>query len=138
MSTEPTDIRLTLQPESRVELIDVSERVKEKDEHFFDEYRKSAYASHHTTAGFFEQSFARRLKHDPEALEKYVGSFRKLFPPDADYRHDQMELRDELSEAQKLVEPKKCRFPPDLYRCRTRELRHVSQRTKVTSLLRGP
>jgi thiamine phosphate synthase YjbQ (UPF0047 family) len=106
MSTEPTDIRLTLQPESRVELIDVSERVKEKDEHFFDEYRKSAYASHHTTAGFFEQSFARRLKHDPEALEKYVGSFRKLFPPDADYRHDQMELRDELSEAQKLVEPK--------------------------------
>jgi len=106
MPTEPTDIRLTLQPESRVELIDVSERVKEKDEAFFESYRKSAYASHHTTAGFFEQSFARRLKHDPEALEKYVGSFKKLFPPDADYRHDQMELRDELSDAQKLVEPK--------------------------------
>ncbi len=106
MPTEPTDIRLTLQPESRVELIDVAESVKEKEEHFFDKYRKSAYASHHTTAGFFEQSFARRLKHDPVALEKYVGSFKKLFPPDADYRHDQMELRDELSEAQKLVEPK--------------------------------
>ncbi|MGB1048306.1 MAG: hypothetical protein ACPG3U_01330 [Rhodothermales bacterium] len=106
MPTEPTDIRLTLQPESRVELIDVAESVKEKEEHFFDNYRKSAYASHHTTAGFFEQSFARRLKHDPVALEKYVGSFKKLFPPDADYRHDQMELRDELSEAQKLVEPK--------------------------------
>lgn len=106
MPKEPTDIRLTLQPESRVELIDVSEQVKEKEEHFFDEYKKSAYASHHTTAGFFEQSFARRLKHDPAALEKYVGSFKKLFPPDADYRHDQMELRDELSDAQKLIEPR--------------------------------
>lgn len=106
MPTEPTDIKLTLQPESRVELIDVSERVKQQEEHFFDAYRKSAYASHHTTAGFFEQSFARRLKHNPEALEKYVGSFQKLFPPEADYQHDQMELRDELSEAQKLVEPR--------------------------------
>lgn len=106
MPAKPTDIRLTLQPESRVELIDVSEQVKEKDAEFFESYRKSAYASHHTTAGFFEQSFARRLKHDPEALQKYVGSFKKLFPPEADYRHDQMELRDELSDAQKLVEPR--------------------------------
>ena len=106
MPTEPTDISITLEPASRVELIDVSERVTEKDSTFFESYRKSAYASHHTTAGFFEQSFARRLKHDPEALEKYLGSFRSLFPPNADYRHDQMELRDELSDAQKLVEPK--------------------------------
>jgi thiamine phosphate synthase YjbQ (UPF0047 family) len=106
MATQPTDIRLTLKPESRLELIDVSERVEAESGDFFDVYRKSAYASHHTTAGFFEQSFARRLKHDPEALEKYVGSFKKLFPPNADYRHDQMELRDELSDAQKLVEPR--------------------------------
>ena len=106
MASQPTDIKLTLQPTSRLELIDVAERVRDQDADFFDEYRKSAYASHHTTAGFFEQSFARRLKHDPEALEKYVGSFKKLFPPEADYRHDQMELRDELSEEQKLVEPR--------------------------------
>lgn len=106
MSEQPTDIKLTLKPESRVELINVAERVTEQDADFFDVYRKSAYASHHTTAGFFEQSFARRLKHDPEALEKYVGSFKKLFPPEADYRHDQMELRDELTEEQKLVEPR--------------------------------
>lgn len=106
MSAKPTDIQLTLQPQSRVELINVAERVQEQDGEFYESYRKSAYASHHTTAGFFEQGFARRLKDDPQALEKYVGSFKKLFPPDADYLHDQMELRDELSEAQKEVEPR--------------------------------
>lgn len=106
MASNPTDIQLSITPESRVSLIDVSERVEKENAEFFHEYRKSAYASHHTTAGYFEQSFARRLKDDPEALEAYVGSFKKLFPPNADYRHDQMELRDELSEEQKLVEPK--------------------------------
>ncbi len=106
MASKPKDITLSITPETRVDLIDVTERVTNENGDFFDEYRKSAYASHHTTAGYFEQSFARRLKDNPEALEAYVGSFKKLFPPDADYRHDQMEFRDELSDEQKLVEPK--------------------------------
>ncbi|MBT4051903.1 MAG: hypothetical protein HOE73_02325 [Bacteroidetes Order II. Incertae sedis bacterium] len=106
MAANPKDITLSIRPESRVDLIDVSERVTNEKEDFFEEYQKSVYASHHTTAGYFEQSFANRLKNDPGALEAYVGTFKKLFPPNADYRHDQMELRDELSDAQKLVEPK--------------------------------
>ncbi|MDA0682990.1 MAG: hypothetical protein O3A57_01055 [Bacteroidetes bacterium] len=106
MASTPTDVQLSIIPESRVSLIDVSERVEKEKAEFFQEYRKSAFASHHTTAGYFEQSFARRLKDDPETLEAYVGSFKKLFPPNADYRHDQMEFRDELSDEQKLVEPK--------------------------------
>lgn len=106
MASEPTDIQLSIRPESRVALIDVTERAEAEKPGFRDEYRKTAYASHHTTAGYFEQSFARRMKDDPDALEAYVGSFKKLFPPNADYRHDQMHLRDELSDEQKLVEPK--------------------------------
>jgi thiamine phosphate synthase YjbQ (UPF0047 family) len=106
MASKPTDITLSITPETRVDVINVSDRITKENEHFFDSYDKSAFASHHTTAGYFEQSFANRLKNSPEALEAYVGSFKKLFPPNADYRHDQMELRDELSEEQKLVEPK--------------------------------
>ncbi len=106
MAAKPKDITLSIQPQSRVDVIDVSEMVRDEKEDFFDAYKKSVYASHHTTAGYFEQSFARRLKDNPEALEAYVGSFRKLFPANADYHHDRMELRNELSEAQKQVEPK--------------------------------
>ncbi len=105
-SKKPTDITLSISPESRVDVINVSDRVKKENEHFFDEYEKAAFASHHTTAGYFEQSFAKRLKNDPEALEAYLGSFQKLFPANADYSHDQMELRNELTEEQKLVEPR--------------------------------
>ena len=106
MASKPTDITLAITPETRVDLINVSERVKKENEAFFETYEKSAFASHHTTAGYFEQSFANRLKNNPEALEAYLTSFKKLFPPNADYRHDQMDLRDELTDEQKLVEPK--------------------------------
>ena len=106
MASKPTDITLAITPETRVDLINVSERVKKENEAFFETYEKSAFASHHTTAGYFEQSFANRLKNNQEALEAYLTSFKKLFPPNADYRHDQMDLRDELTDEQKLVEPK--------------------------------
>jgi len=106
MPTEPKDITLSVQPESRFDVIDVAERVRAEQEDFFQSYERSTFTSYHTTAGYYEQSFVNRLKNNPEALEAYVGSFKKLFPPDADYRHDNMELRDELSEEQKLVEPK--------------------------------
>jgi len=106
MAAKPKDITLSIQPQSRVDVIDVSEMVRDNKEDFFDAYKKSVYASHHTTAGYFEQGFARRLKDNPEALQAYVGSFRKLFPANADYQHDRMEMRDELSDAQKQVEPK--------------------------------
>ncbi len=106
MKREPSEITLELEPEHRVDVIDVSKRIVEADPDFFDGYRKSTYLSYHTTAGYFEQPFCDRLKNDPQALEDYVGSFQKLFPPEADYRHDRMELRDELTDEQKLTEPK--------------------------------
>ena len=41
-----------------------------------------------------------------ERLGSFLGIFQHLFPPDANYQHDKMHLRDELSDDQKLVEPK--------------------------------
>ncbi|HZT76127.1 MAG TPA: hypothetical protein VFA27_05685, partial [Vicinamibacterales bacterium] len=37
---------------------------------------------------------------------KFFGSFHALFPQNAEYKHDKMELRTELTEAQKKVEPR--------------------------------
>ena len=106
MPSNPSEITLSLTPESRIDVIDVSKRVKKERDTFFDEFKKSVFCSYHTTAGYFEQSFCNRLKNNPDALHAYVGSFKRLFPPDANYRHDQMDLREELSEEQRLVEPK--------------------------------
>ena len=106
MANEPAEVTLELEPERRVDVIDVSQLVSERFPGFFEDYEKSLFCSYHTTAGYFEQSFVNRLGHNPQAVEAFVGSFTKLFPADAGYRHDQMHLRDELSEEQKEVEPR--------------------------------
>lgn len=105
MAQDPAEITLEVQPDSRVDVIDVKALVQEKEADFFDGFEKSVYCSYHTTAGYFEQSLAHRLGDNPEAFEAFVGSFGKLFPAGAGYRHDQMDLRDELSDEQKIVEP---------------------------------
>ncbi len=102
---EPRELTLELVPEERVQVIEISQQVAAQDEAFA-EYTRAAYCSHHTTAGFLEQNFQSRLNHSADTVETFVTAFRKLFPPDADYRHDKMELRDELSEEQKEVEPR--------------------------------
>jgi hypothetical protein len=106
MAQEPQEITLDLQPESRIDVIDISQRIESMEPGFLDEFQKTAYTSYHTTAGYFEQVFAKRLGNNKEALQAYVDSFRGLFPEGAAYRHDQMELRQELSEDQKVVEPR--------------------------------
>lgn len=105
MADTPHEISLALSPRARVDLIDVSEVIREQNPGFFDLFERSVYFSHHTTAGYFEQSLCNRLKNDREALQAFVGGFQRLFPENADYQHDRMNLRTELSEEQKLVEP---------------------------------
>jgi len=39
-------------------------------------------------------------------MRSYITAFQQLFPTNANYRHDVMELRNELSEAQRQIEPK--------------------------------
>jgi thiamine phosphate synthase YjbQ (UPF0047 family) len=101
----PAEKTLEVVPESRVTLIDVKQRVVEEIDGFED-YSKAVYCSHHTTAGYFEQPLLTRLEHCPDTLTSFVGAFRKLFPEDAGYRHDELHLREELSEAQRRVEPR--------------------------------
>ncbi len=101
----PAEVQLAIKPEARFQLIDVNERVRQEMESF-EQYPKAAYCSLHTTAGYLEQGLSRRLKDNPESVSSFIGLFHNLFPPEADYQHDQLHLRDELSDAQKLVEPR--------------------------------
>lgn len=101
----PTEVSLKIQPEERFQLIDINRLVQAQDESF-ETFSKAVYVSYHTTAGYLEQNFCSRLKDDSESVGTYLETFQKLFPPDADYRHDQMDLREELSVSQRLVEPR--------------------------------
>jgi thiamine phosphate synthase YjbQ (UPF0047 family) len=46
-----------------------------------------------------------RLAARPDGVGRYLDTFRAVFPESAGYRHDQLDLRNELDDAQKLVEP---------------------------------
>ena len=102
----PTALTVTLTPRSRCEAIDVAALVRERFGDALDGYRKAAYCSLHTTAGYLEQGLAARLEHRDDRLTPFIRAFSGLFPPDADYRHDRLDERRELSPEQRSCEPK--------------------------------
>jgi thiamine phosphate synthase YjbQ (UPF0047 family) len=102
----PAELRLTLAPRRRFEAIDVNRRIAEQAGDVLRRYQRAFYCSFHTTAGYLDQSLSARLRHDRDGLSQFFGSFNTLFPPGGDYRHDRMELRAELSEAQREIEPR--------------------------------
>jgi hypothetical protein len=106
MSSAPTEIRLTLSPSRRFEAIDVNERIAFDAGDLLHRYRKTLYCSLHTTAGYLDQSLAGRMHHHHGRLAQFFDAWHAVFPPDAAYRHDQMDLRSELSDEQKEVEPR--------------------------------
>lgn len=106
MSSTPVEIVLDLTPRSRLDVIDVSKHVAERFSGFASRYRRSLYVSHHTTAGYLEQSLCARMNHDRKSLEGYLQAFQELFPPDAGYRHDELHLRSELTEEERETEPR--------------------------------
>jgi hypothetical protein len=69
-------------------------------------HRRALYTSFHTTAGYLDQSLCVRLHHNHDLVSQFFRAFSALFPQGGEYRHDQMHLRSELSDAQKIVEPK--------------------------------
>lgn len=74
-----------------------------------DTFPRALYCSYHTTAGYLDQSVAARLvqtKATPAGIQSYMAVFRSLFPEGAGYRHDELSLRDELTEHEKEREPK--------------------------------
>ncbi len=104
-SAPPFELTLRLRPGSRVDVIDVTKEVEAAVGDRLSSRRRALYCSHHTTAGYLEQSLCARLRHDPDALDRFIRAFGQLFPPDADYQHDRLDLRHELSDEQRRTEP---------------------------------
>ena len=105
MASKTAEVTLELEPETRLAVIDVSQQLVDHHGEALAPYRKHLYCSYHTTAGYLEQSLCARMQHRRESVEALVQSTQKLFPAGASYHHDQMHLRTELTEEQKLVEP---------------------------------
>ena len=105
MPSGPTELRLTLAPQRRFEAIDVNTRLARTAGDILRRHDRALYCSLHTTAGYLDQSLSVRLRSN-RRLSQFFQSFRDLFPQGAEYRHDQMELRTELTAAQKKVEPR--------------------------------
>ena len=99
------ELKLDLTPATRFDLINVTKLVRQEYGEVLTRYRKALYHSYHTTAGYFEQRFCARLNHNRDSLQAFVQSFQKLFPPNANYQHDKLHLRKELSEEQRREEP---------------------------------
>lgn len=102
----PFEATLRIKPASRVDLIDVRGRLREEFGSDFTRYPKAFYISDHTTAGYLDQRLAEVLNHDGRNIQNYLEVFQKLFPPDAGYVHDKLQLRTELSDKQRAVEPR--------------------------------
>ena len=106
MASTPAEIRLTLNPSRRFEAIDVNERINAQAGDVLRRYDRTLYCSLHTTAGYLDQSLAGRMHHHHGRLAQFFDAWHALFPADADYGHDQMELRSELTDEQKETEPR--------------------------------
>ncbi|MBA3270216.1 MAG: hypothetical protein H0T71_06855, partial [Acidobacteria bacterium] len=106
MSHRPTDLKLTLAPQRRFEAIDVNRRIAAEAGDVLRRHQRALYCSFHTTAGYLEQSLSARMHHRQDLLSQFFRAFHALFPQGGEYHHDRMELRSELSDAQKVVEPR--------------------------------
>jgi hypothetical protein len=103
---QPREITLTLVPQARFDVIDVAQRIAAEGGDALRPYRKALYCSFHTTAGYLEQSLCARLRYRREQVAPFIRAFQTLFPPGADYRHDQLQLRTELTEEERRLEPR--------------------------------
>lgn len=106
MSAPPVEFSLELRPEARFDVIDVAQRMASQFGDVLSQRKKALYCSYHTTAGYFEQSLVSRFNHSRERLDGFLKAFHGLFPPNADYEHDKIHLRDDLSDAQRITEPR--------------------------------
>lgn len=106
MPQTPSQITLELRPQQRIEVIDISKRISDEFGDFLGQYRNALYCSFHTTAGYLEETISAKLRHRLERVSPFIRTFQNLFPPEANYQHDKLQLRTELSEEQRQVEPK--------------------------------
>jgi thiamine phosphate synthase YjbQ (UPF0047 family) len=102
---QPFATTLELNPTSRFDLIDVSAVINRVHGDVLAGFRRVLYCSHHTTAGYLEQRLAHRMRDLPENFDPFIRAFQQLFPRGAGYRHDDLELRAELSNEERRREP---------------------------------
>lgn len=105
MATQPLEINLDIDPQHRFEIIDVAALLRHEAGDVLDGFRKVVYCSLHTTAGYLEQGVCARLGHSRKQLDPLFRAIQKIFPHDAGYLHDCIQLRDELSASEKEREP---------------------------------
>ena len=106
MQAVPQVISLDITPSARFDIINISQLILDRLMVECALYRKATYTSFHTTAGYLDQSLVSRLRYEKKRIAAYINAFKKLFPSQADYFHDQMELRGELSDLERTLEPK--------------------------------
>jgi thiamine phosphate synthase YjbQ (UPF0047 family) len=102
----PVELDLRLQPQARYDVIDVRRAAREQHGEALEGFPRGLYCSYHTTAGFLEQSLAARLGYSRQYVDPFIGMFQQVFPEEADYSHDQLDRRSELSEDEKQKESK--------------------------------
>ena len=105
MAPQPVELNLTIRPQRRFAIIDIAELIREQVGDELRPFRKAAYCSLHTTAGYIEQGMCARLGHSRKQIDPFIRAIKKIFPYNAGYFHDRMQLRDELSEGEKEKEP---------------------------------
>ena len=101
----PSELRLNLAPKRRFEAIDVTARIRQNSD-LLRRHQRALFSSLHTTAGYLDRSLALRMNHSQDLLSQFFHAFRSLFPEGAEYRHDQIDLRTELTDEQKVIEPR--------------------------------
>jgi thiamine phosphate synthase YjbQ (UPF0047 family) len=105
MATRPLELELELSPKSRYDAIDVAGHIRRERGDLLHDYQSVLYCSHHTTAGYMDQRLATRLQDSRDLVDPFIRRFQRLFPREAGYRHDEMQLRTELSEEERRFEP---------------------------------
>ena len=101
----PLELAIEVRPRARLDVIDVRARSAELHGPALDDFQRCLYASFHTTAGYLPQSLAARLTSKTDAVGPYLDFIRTVFPESAGYKHDQLELRHELTPEQRATEP---------------------------------
>ena len=89
-----------------MDVIDVNQRVEQEANGLLQRHSKALYCSYHTTGGYLEETICNRLDRCQDQVHEFLAPFRELFPFGADYRHDQLHLRKELSPEQRRTEPR--------------------------------
>jgi thiamine phosphate synthase YjbQ (UPF0047 family) len=102
----PIEIRFEITPNTRFDLIDIRKQAACCSD-TLQGFPQVLYSSFHTTAGFLEQNLISSLSQPTRrGVHSYIDLFRRLFPEGAGYQHDNLSLRQELSDSQRRVEPR--------------------------------